>query len=48
MTTLGIIRQRYSKEVCPRPFSRFTQVVSEIKANEAWCKKALEYNTNQA
>lgn len=43
MTQIGINRTRYSNEVEARPFSRFTQVPSEIKANDEWKKKADSY-----
>ncbi len=43
MTQIGINRARYSNEVEARPFSRFTQVPLEIKANDEWKKKADSY-----
>lgn len=43
MTQTGINRAKYSNEVEARPFSRFTQVPSEIKANDEWKRKADSY-----
>jgi hypothetical protein len=40
MTRRGIIRLAYSNQVEARPFSRFTRVESEQKANEAWAERA--------
>jgi hypothetical protein len=43
MTQTGINRAKYSNEVEPRPFSRFTSVSSEVKANDEWKRKADSY-----
>jgi hypothetical protein len=40
MTRYGVIAFLYYE---PRPFSRFTRVPSEIKANKQWWKRALEW-----
>lgn len=42
-TRIGVIRFHYSREVAIRPFSLFSQVESEQKANRAWAKKADEW-----
>ena len=40
MTTIGERREKYSKEVEPRPYSRFTSNPLEIQANADWARKA--------
>lgn len=40
MTALGAARRRYSREVEPRPFSRFTSAPAEVAANESWAARA--------
>ena len=46
MTTLGIIKQKYS-EIEPRPFSRFTQDPHEIKINQTWEEDAIAWHKEQ-
>ena len=47
MTRTGNIRSAYALEVKPRPFSRFTSNLLEMKANILWLKLADDWGESK-
>lgn len=46
-TRYGSVLWHYSREVEPRPFSRFTAEDAEQQANDEWIEKALKWGESQ-